>query len=96
MASAPSSSRPALQFDGEFLQRLEVLNVIAKKIMAGLLRADRKSARKGVSAEFADHRSYVPGDDIRHVEPTTEVGRGRRIRSSLGAQCVEIDFIGPA
>ena len=34
----------------------------------GLLRADRKSIRKGVSAEFADHRPYVPGDDPRHLD----------------------------
>lgn len=67
MASAPAT-RPAIDFDGDFLKKLEVLNVIAKKIMAGLLRADRKSARKGVSAEFADHRPYVPGDDPRYVD----------------------------
>lgn len=65
---AESSTRPALELDGEFLQRLEYLNVVAKKILAGLLRADRKSARKGISAEFADHRPYVAGDDIRHVD----------------------------
>jgi len=67
-ASLERSQRPELDFDGDFLQRLEVLNVIAKKIMAGLLRADRKSVRKGTSAEFADHRSYVPGDDPRHLD----------------------------
>ena len=69
MASSPlSTTRPALEFDAEFLQRIEVLNVIAKKIMAGLLRADRKSVKKGISAEFADHRQYVAGDDPRYVD----------------------------
>lgn len=69
MASpAEAPSRPALEFDGEFLKRIEVLNIIAKKIMAGLLRADRKSVRKGVSVEFADHRPYVAGDDPRYVD----------------------------
>ena len=68
MASSPTPTRPELLFDGEFLKKLELLNVIAKKILAGLLRADRKSRRKGVSAEFADHRQYVPGDDPRHVD----------------------------
>ena len=57
-----------LAFDAEFLRRLEVLNVVARKILQGSLRADRKSVRKGISAEFADHRAYVPGDDIRHVD----------------------------
>lgn len=69
MASSPlTTTRPALEFDADFLQRIEVLNVIAKKIMAGLLRADRKSIRKGSSAEFADHRHYVAGDDPRYVD----------------------------
>lgn len=66
--ASEASTRPALDFDGDFLRKLEVLNVIAKKILAGLLRADRKSARKGMSAEFADHRQYVAGDDPRHVD----------------------------
>jgi uncharacterized protein (DUF58 family) len=64
----PTTTRPALEFDSNFLARIEVLNVIAKKILAGQLRADRKSARKGVSAEFADHRAYVAGDDPRFVD----------------------------
>ena len=68
MASPLTTNRPALEFDASFLQRIEVLNVIAKKIVAGLLRADRKTAKKGVSAEFADHRSYVAGDDPRYVD----------------------------
>ena len=68
MATTTNAARAGLSFDGEFLKKLEVLNVIAKKIMSGLLRADRKSAQKGVSAEFADHRQYVPGDDPRHVD----------------------------
>ncbi|MDA1263588.1 MAG: DUF58 domain-containing protein [Planctomycetota bacterium] len=68
MASPLTTNRPALEFDADFLQRIEVLNVIAKKIVAGLLRADRKTAKKGVSAEFADHRPYVAGDDPRYVD----------------------------
>ena len=62
------TARAALTFDSEFLQRLEYLNVVARKILSGVMRADRQSIRKGVSAEFADHRPYVPGDDIRHVD----------------------------
>jgi len=68
MARAETTRGRDLVLDGEFLKKLEVLNVIAKKIMAGVLRADRKSARKGISAEFADHRAYVPGDDPRYVD----------------------------
>jgi uncharacterized protein (DUF58 family) len=68
MAAATRRERPALLFDGDFLRKLEVLNVVAKKIFSGLLRADRKSIKKGSSAEFADHRQYVAGDDPRHID----------------------------
>lgn len=68
MASADTPTRRNMTFDGDFLRRLEMLNVVAKKIMAGLLRADRKSIRRGISAEFADHRPYVAGDDPRHLD----------------------------
>jgi uncharacterized protein (DUF58 family) len=64
----PAAARPILEFDGEFLRKLEVLNVVARKILAGSLRADRQSPRRGTSAEFADHRSYTEGDDFRHVD----------------------------
>ena len=54
--------------DADFLRKLEYLNLVARRILAGVVRADRKSPRKGVSAEFADHRPYTPGDDYRHVD----------------------------
>lgn len=63
-----SRTRPPLEFDAEFLRRIEVLNLVARKILQGSHRADRRSIRKGSSAEFADHRTYVPGDDTRHVD----------------------------
>lgn len=66
MPAAPT--RPGLDFDGEFLRKLEYLNIVARKILAGSLRADRQSPRRGTSAEFADHRSYAAGDDFRHVD----------------------------
>jgi uncharacterized protein (DUF58 family) len=66
--SSTHTARSGLSFDAAFLKRLEYLNVVARKILSGTLRADRKSARKGVSAEFADHRGYVAGDDFRNVD----------------------------
>ncbi|MBL4845281.1 MAG: DUF58 domain-containing protein [Planctomycetes bacterium] len=57
-----------LAFDAEFLRRLEVLNVVARRVLQGSLKADRRSARRGVSAEFIDHRPYVVGDDLRHLD----------------------------
>jgi uncharacterized protein (DUF58 family) len=32
------------------------------------MRGDRRSSRRGTSIEFADYRTYVPGDDLRRVD----------------------------
>jgi uncharacterized protein (DUF58 family) len=55
-------------FDSEFIRRLEYLDILARKIFAGLLRAERQSQKKGVSVEFSDYRNYTPGDDVRYVD----------------------------
>ena len=64
----PPQRTSELELSPELLRRLELLNVVARKTLSGLVRANRQSNRKGVSAEFVDHRAYVPGDDIRHVD----------------------------
>jgi uncharacterized protein (DUF58 family) len=58
----------AVAFDGDFMRRLESLNIIARKVFAGLLRAERQSRKTGSSVEFADHRNYAPGDDYRYID----------------------------
>jgi uncharacterized protein (DUF58 family) len=55
-------------FDGDFIETLEYLHIIARKILSGQLKAERRSRQKGVSVEFADHRPYVPGDDFRFID----------------------------
>lgn len=55
-------------FDDNFLETLEYLHIIARKILSGQLKAERKSRKKGISIEFADHRPYSPGDDFRFID----------------------------
>ncbi|MCC6510260.1 MAG: DUF58 domain-containing protein [Pirellulaceae bacterium] len=52
----------------DLLARLERLELVSRKIFRGRLKGERKSRRKGQSVEFADFRSYVPGDDLRFVD----------------------------
>ena len=54
--------------DPDFLARLEQLEIISRKISAARNKGERQSRRKGESAEFADYRNYVVGDDIRHID----------------------------
>jgi len=55
-------------FDNNFLETLEYLHIIARKILSGQMKAERRSRQKGVSVEFADHRPYSPGDDFRFID----------------------------
>ena len=55
-------------FDDEFLARLQQLHLIAKRLTARGAGGARRSLRMGDGLEFADHRSYAPGDDIRFID----------------------------
>lgn len=56
-------------FDDEFLRRLQRLGLIAKRLPAASGSAgQRRSRRLGDGLEFADHRAYAPGDDIRFLD----------------------------
>ncbi|MBM4107956.1 MAG: DUF58 domain-containing protein [Phycisphaerae bacterium] len=48
--------------------RLDRLDLLSRKILAGKLPGERRSKRRGRSVEFDDYRHYVPGDDLRHVD----------------------------
>lgn len=50
------------------LDRLAALTLSAKRRGAGVTSGARKSPRRGRSQEFADHRPYVPGDDLRFLD----------------------------
>jgi len=52
----------------EFLHKLEQLELVSRKIFVGRMKGERKSKRRGSSVEFADHRNYTVGDDLRHID----------------------------
>ncbi|HSW45248.1 MAG TPA: DUF58 domain-containing protein [Phycisphaerae bacterium] len=54
--------------DPEFMNRLERLDIVSRKIFAGKMKGERRSKRKGQSVEFADYRNYVAGDDLRFLD----------------------------
>lgn len=55
-------------FDADFLRRLEYLDVVARKILQGRIRADRMTVKRGTSVEFEDYRNYSAGDDLRYLD----------------------------
>ena len=50
------------------LKRLDRLDVLSRKIFSGKLPGERRSKKRGSGVEFADYRSYVPGDDFRYID----------------------------
>lgn len=52
----------------DFLAKIDQLQLISKKILASRMKGERRSKQKGFSTEFADHRSYVVGDDLRFID----------------------------
>lgn len=54
--------------DPQILTRAEALGMKARQLVEGLRVGDHKSPYKGFSVEFVQHREYVPGDDIRHID----------------------------
>ena len=50
------------------LASLEGLDIQARMVVEGYVAGMHPSPYHGFSVEFAEHREYVPGDDIRHVD----------------------------
>ena len=52
----------------EFMARLDGLQIGMRKVLTGRFRGEKRSKRRGRSVEFADHREYTYGDDIRFLD----------------------------
>ena len=54
--------------DPRTLARIGSLDLRARLIVEGLMTGMHRSPYQGISVEFAQHRPYVQGDDIRHID----------------------------
>src|SRR5206468_13097289 len=54
--------------DPEAINRAEALGLHARYVVEGYMAGEHKSPFRGFSIEFTQHREYVPGDDIRHLD----------------------------
>ena len=55
-------------FDSEFLQKLEYLKLVARRVHRGQIRGEHTTVKRGTSLEFADYRNYQAGDDFRYID----------------------------
>jgi uncharacterized protein (DUF58 family) len=54
--------------DPEALARFGRLELLARLVVEGVMSGLHRSPFKGFSVEFAEHRQYGPGDEIRHID----------------------------
>jgi uncharacterized protein (DUF58 family) len=64
-----SSAIPGARFvDPKVLARIGNLELVARSVVEGFINGIHRSPYFGASVDFAEHRGYVPGDDIRRVD----------------------------
>lgn len=66
-AAAPPEFTARELIDPRFFANLENLELVAKSVVEGFLHGLHRSPYVGFSVEFASHREYLPGDDLRHL-----------------------------
>jgi uncharacterized protein (DUF58 family) len=54
--------------DPDTLARIRSLELRARQTVEGFVTGGHRSKQHGFAVEFAQHREYVPGDDIRHID----------------------------
>jgi uncharacterized protein (DUF58 family) len=54
--------------DAKTLDRIKRLEVRARLVVEGFITGHHKSPYHGYAVEFATHREYSPGDDLRHID----------------------------
>jgi uncharacterized protein (DUF58 family) len=55
-------------FDPAKVAALGRIEIVARWVVDGFLTGLHRSPRKGFSVEFAEHRPYLPGDDLRYLD----------------------------
>lgn len=58
----------SLYLHPQTLARLRTFELRAKMIVEGVMSGQHRSPYQGFSVEFAQHRPYVAGDDLRHLD----------------------------
>ena len=54
--------------DPQVLARIDNLSLLARTVVDGFINGLHRSPYLGLSIDFAEHRPYMPGDDIRRID----------------------------
>jgi len=59
---------PQAFLDPKVLGQIGDLSLLARSVVDGFLHGLHRSSRVGLSLDFAEHRPYQPGDDLRRID----------------------------
>ena len=65
---AASTGPDKKYLDPKTLTKISRLDIVARLVVEGFVTGLHRSPYHGFSVEFAEHREYVPGDDIKHID----------------------------
>ncbi|RMG12101.1 MAG: DUF58 domain-containing protein [Planctomycetota bacterium] len=54
--------------DQAFIAKIGKLDLTTRRLLQGRQKGEKRSKKRGQSVEFADHRQYAPGDDLRFLD----------------------------
>ena len=66
MSSTPTGNDKYL--DPKTLESIKRIDVRARLVVEGFITGQHRSPYNGFAVEFAAHREYAPGDDLRHID----------------------------
>ncbi len=64
----PAATATSRLLDPQSLAQLKGLTLRARRVVDGVLQGIHRSPHHGSSIEFAEHKEYSPGDEIRHID----------------------------
>ncbi len=68
LADPLSGDNPQRYLDPAVIARFGLTPLMARLVVEGFINGLHRSPFHGFSVEFADHREYVPGDDLKHID----------------------------
>ena len=68
VASTNIRSTAATLLEPENLAKISKMELIARQLMDGYVQGLHRSPHIGVALDFAQHRQYVPGDDVKRID----------------------------
>lgn len=64
----PTETSHQRYFDPLVLAKISTMSLRARYVVEGMLSGMHKSPYRGYSVEFAEHREYTPGDELRRID----------------------------